>query len=87
MDGGLQALLTAEARDNESATQLRDVVRGFLALAKLQTSSKPEFQRFVQSLQLGGDGKTVSLAVEVPAQVFDALGAMVPKPPDAPNAR
>jgi hypothetical protein len=62
---------------------LRDVVRGFLALAKLQTSSKPEFQHFVQSLQLGGTGKTVSLSLDVPAQVFDALGAVLPKPPAA----
>jgi hypothetical protein len=81
IDGGLQARLTAEARDDESANMLRDVVRGFLALAKLQTSSKPEFQRFVQSLQLSGTGKTVSLTVEVPAQVFDAFGAALPKPP------
>jgi len=80
VDGGVQARITAEAKDDESANQLRDVVRGFLALAKLQTSSKPEFQRFVQSLQLGGTGKTVSLQVEVPAQVFDLLGAALPKP-------
>jgi len=81
VDGGLQARLTAEARDDESANMLRDVVRGFLALAKLQTSSKPEFQHFVQSLQLGGTGKTVSLSLDVPAQLFDALGAALPKPP------
>jgi hypothetical protein len=81
VDGGLQARLTAEARDDESANMLRDVVRGFLALAKLETGSKPEFQRFVQSLQLSGTGKTVSLTVEVPSQVFDALGAALPKQP------
>ncbi len=75
VDGGLQARVTAEAKDDESANMLRDVVRGFLALAKLQTSSKPEFQHFVQSLQLGGTGKTVSLSLDVPAQLFDAIGA------------
>ena len=85
VDGGLQALVTAEAKDDDSANMLRDVVRGFLALAKLQTSSKPEFQRFVQSLQLGGTGKTVSLSLDVPAQVFDALGAALPKSPAFPN--
>jgi hypothetical protein len=87
VDGGLQAVVTAEARDDDSANQLREVVRGFLALAKLQTSSKPEFQHFVQSLQIGGNGKTVSLALDVPAQVFNALSAVVPKLPDAPAAR
>ena len=81
VDSGLQARLSAEARDDESASMLRDVVRGFLALAKLQTSSKPEFQHFVQSLQLAGTGRTVSLSLDVPSQVFDALGAIVPKRP------
>jgi len=81
VDGGLQARLSAEGRDDESANMLRDVIRGFLALARLQTSSKPEFQHFVQSLQLGGSGKTVSLSLDVPSQVFDALGTMMPKRP------
>jgi hypothetical protein len=81
IDGGLQALLSAEARDDESANNLRDVVRGFLALAKLQTSSKPEFQRFVQSLELSGTGRTVALSVDVPSQVFDAIGAIAAPPP------
>ena len=85
VDGGLQARITAEAKDEESANMLRDVVRGFLALAKLQTSAKPEFQHFVQSLQLDGTGKTVSLSLDVPAQVFDVLGAALPKPQIAPN--
>jgi hypothetical protein len=87
VDGGLQAVVTAEARDIDSAGMLRDVVRGFLALAKLQTQSKPEFQHFVQSLQLGGNGNTVSLSVDVPAQVFDLLGKVVPKQPDASTTR
>jgi len=85
IDGGLQALLSAEARDDESANNLRDVVRGFLALAKLQTSSKPEFQRFVQSLELSGTGHTVALSLDVPSQVFDALGAIAAQPPSKPQ--
>jgi hypothetical protein len=76
VDGGVQALITAEGKDDEAANMLRDVVRGFLALAKLQTSNKPEFKRFVDSLQLGGSGKTVSLGVDVPAQLFDMLAAL-----------
>ena len=82
VNGGLQAQVSAEGRDDESANMLRDVVRGFLALAKLQTSSKPEFQHFMQSLQIGGTGKTVSLSFDLPPQVIDALGAAIPKQPD-----
>lgn len=81
IDGGLKAVLSAEARDDDSAKNLREVVQGFLALAKLQTSSKPEFQRFVNSLEIRGTGNTVALSLDVPAQLFDALSAAVSKPP------
>jgi hypothetical protein len=80
VDGGFQAVLSAEARDDEAAKNLRDVVRGFLALAKLQVGSKPEYQRFVDSLEIKGTGNTVALSLDVPAQVFDALSAVMPKP-------
>ena len=81
IDGGLKAVLSAEARDDDSAKNLREVVQGFLALAKLQTSSKPEFQRFVNSLEIHGTGNTVALSLDVPAELFDALSAAMPKQP------
>jgi hypothetical protein len=62
-----------------------------MALAKMQAGSKPEFQAMMQSLQLGGTGKTVQLSFSLPGEVFDALGAMhgngpknAPKPPPQP---
>ena len=67
--------MRADARDDEAANNLRDVVRGFLALAKLQAGNQPEFQTLVQSLELGGTGKSVALSFSVPGAVFDALGA------------
>ena len=87
INGGIRGVLRAETRDDESANNLRDVVRGFMALAKLQAGSKPEMQAMLQSLELGGAGKTVALSFSVPAQVFDALGELQggahrPKRPD-----
>jgi hypothetical protein len=75
IDGGIRGVLRAEARDDEAANNLRDVVRGFLALAKMQAGSRPELQTMMQSLELGGLGKTVSLSFTVPAEVFDLIGA------------
>ena len=75
VNGGLRGTLRAEARDDESANNLRDVVRGFLALAKLGSGAKPELQAMMQSLELGGTGKTVSLSFAVPAELFDVIGA------------
>jgi hypothetical protein len=73
VNGGLSAMLRAEARDDEAAKNLRDVVQGFMALAKLQAGSKPEMQTLIQSIQLSGTGKTVALSFEVPASLIDVM--------------
>jgi hypothetical protein len=73
INGGLRGTIRAEARDDEAASNLRDVVRGFMGLAKMQGGSNPSAQLMMQSLELGGTGKTVSLSFSVPAEVFDAV--------------
>jgi hypothetical protein len=82
IDGGLSGVVRAEARDEEAANNLRDVVRGFLALAKMQAGSRPDVQAMIQSLELGGTGKTVALSFTVPAQIFDAIAAFGPRQPE-----
>jgi hypothetical protein len=79
VDGGLRGVVRAEARDDEAANNLRDVVRGFLALAKMSGGSRPELQLMMQSLELTGTGKTVALSFSVPAEVFDLVGAVANK--------
>ena len=75
VNGGVRGTIRAEARDDEAANNLRDVVRGFLALAKLSSGGKPEVQTMMQSLELAGTGTTVSLSFSVPAEIFDIVGA------------
>jgi len=79
INGGLRATVRAEARDDEAANNLRDVVRGFMGLAKMQAGSNPSAQLMMQSLELGGTGKTVALSFTVPAEVFDAVGGALNK--------
>jgi hypothetical protein len=76
INGGVSGVLRAETRDEPSAENLRDVIRGFLALAKMQAGSRPEILAMVQSLQLGGTGTTVALSFEIPEAVFDLVGTM-----------
>lgn len=73
IDSGIQGTFRAESRDEASANSLRDVVRGVLALARMQTSSRPEFTTLVESLQLGGTGKTVALSFDLPPALIDTL--------------
>ncbi len=74
VNGGIRGVIRAETRDDEAANNLRDVVRGFLALAKMQAGSKAEYQTTLQALELGGTGKTVALSFAIPAEILDLIG-------------
>jgi hypothetical protein len=71
INGGLTGTFRAEARDDQAAENLRDVVRGVLALGRLQAQNDPRLNAFAQSLELTGTGKTVSLSFAVPAELLD----------------
>ena len=70
---GVAGLLRAEARDEEAAKNLRDVLQGFMAMAKLHVGQKPELAPVMQSLQVSGTGTTVALSFEVPPALVDTL--------------
>jgi hypothetical protein len=79
VNGGLSGSLRAEARDDQSAENLRDVVRGFIGLARIQAQADPRSAALVESLQLSGTGKTVALSFSVPSELLN----MIPKAPVA----
>jgi hypothetical protein len=70
---GVSGLLRAEARDDDAAKNLRDVLQGFMALAKLHAGTKPELAPVVNSLQVSGSGRTVALSFDVPPALIDTL--------------
>jgi hypothetical protein len=76
VDSGVRGVVRAVAKTEDAANSLRDVVRGIVALAKLQASSRPEFQSALGSLALGGNGTTVALSFNVPAETFEALRSL-----------
>jgi hypothetical protein len=73
INGGVSGEFKAEAKDEESAKNLRDVLSGFLALAKIQAANQPAFQQLADSLIVSGDGKNVALSFSIPTEVLDAL--------------
>ena len=75
VNGGVSGLLRAETRDEQAGQNLRDVVQGFLALARLQAGNKPEMQAMVSSLQVSGTGRTVALSFSLPTEAIEAIGA------------
>jgi hypothetical protein len=75
IDGGITGMLRAETRDDESANNLRQVVQGLLALGKM--SNDPKAMALLNSLQLSGTGKTVSIAFAVPSELLDMIPAHI----------
>ena len=73
INGGVSGTFKAEAKDEATAKNLRDLMGGFLAMAKMQAQSKPGMQQLADSLVISGDGNTVALAFDIPAEVLDVL--------------
>jgi len=74
VDSGLRGVVRVDAKDEKSAQDLREVIRGFMALARLQAGQRPEFAELLNSLELGGQGTTVSLGFSVPASLIETIG-------------
>jgi hypothetical protein len=90
VNGGVTGLFRAEARDEQAAENLRDVVRGFLGLARLQAGSDPKYTGLIDSLQLSGSGTTVAVSFAIPAEILDLIAPRhgrgeAPEPPAPPQ--
>jgi hypothetical protein len=88
VNGGVTGTLRAEARDDQAAENLRDVVRGFLALARLQAGTDPKYAGLLESLQLSGSGTTVAVSFAVPIEILDLIAPRHPRgeEPQMPEA-
>ena len=76
INGGVSGTFKAEAKDEATAKNLRDVMAGFLAMAKMHAASKPGMQQLADSLVISGDGNTVALSFAVPSELLDLLEQM-----------
>lgn len=85
VNGGVRGMVRAEARDDAAAQNLHDMLRGFLALAKMQAGSEPGLRSLVESLQLTGDGRTVTVQFSLPTEAFDALEMLGKQHRDRPR--
>mgnify|MGYP006199060295 CR=1 FL=1 len=77
-DATADALVRAEAKDDQAAENLRDVVKGGLALIKMQ-SGDPQFAALANSIRLEGSGKTVSVSFTIPSELIDLVVKQGPR--------
>ena len=64
---------TGEAADAAAAQNLADVVRGFVALATLQASQKPELKQLASGVSVTTDANKVRIAARFPYELLDSL--------------
>jgi hypothetical protein len=84
IDAGVQGRLRVETRDQAAARDLREVIRGFLALARMQAGQQPVLGDLLDSLQLTGQDTTVVLSFVIPPELLDVLGMFRGMQPGAP---
>ncbi len=72
INGGVRASIRAEAGDKAAADQLRDVVRGFISLARLQ-SGGPDLGNMLKSIELSGTDTTVRLSFAVSPETLRVI--------------
>lgn len=73
VNGGLRATLQAEASNADAGRNMRELVQGVLALARLQAEGKPELKTFLQTLQVEGSGTGVAVRVALSVETLDLL--------------
>jgi hypothetical protein len=76
VNGGISGSVRAETSDDAAAENLRDVIRGGLAMGRLVSGQDPKFQLLMDSLQMSGTGKTVSLSFAISPEMVDVLAGL-----------
>ncbi len=73
LDPLLAVSVTGEAADAPGATNLADVVRGFVALAALQSAQKPELKDLASAITVATEQNRVLVNARIPYETLDAL--------------
>ena len=76
INGGVNGTIRAETRDEKAAEDLRAVVGGAIAAGRLMGGQDQRALALLNSLQLTGTGKTVSLGFTVPPDILEVLGGV-----------
>lgn len=76
INSGISGTLRAEARDETSAEQLRDLIRGGIAALRLMTGNDERLQPLINSIQMAGMGTTVSLQFSLTPEMIDILHSL-----------
>lgn len=75
-NGGVTGSIRADATDDAAAENLRDVIRGGLAMGRLVSGEDQKLKLLLDSMQMSGTGKTVALTFSVSSEMVDVLAGL-----------
>jgi len=76
VDGGVNGVVRAIARDDQAAENLRDVVRGGLAAAHLMGGRDTRLDAVINAIQVTGTGKDIAVSFTVPTEILDMINGV-----------
>jgi len=76
VNGGVNGVVRADAKDDASAENMRDVVRGGLAAGRMMAGQDPKLTAMLNALQLQGSGKTVAISFTIPPEMLDIINGL-----------
>ncbi|NQW03468.1 MAG: hypothetical protein HQ485_05515, partial [Acidobacteria bacterium] len=76
VNGGVSGTLRADTTDDLAAENLRDVIRGGLAMGRLVSGQDEKIKILLDSLQMSGTGTTVALTFSVSSEMVDVLAGL-----------
>ena len=87
VNGTVNGRLMAQAKDDKAASDLRAVVNGAIAAGHLMAGTDQRIDSLLNSLQLSGTGRELSLTFTVPPDIFEMIHGGMPKPDAATPLR
>ena len=98
VNGGIRLALTAETPDEAASQNLRDILQGFIALARMQAAAQPEVAAILDSMRLRATPgeQVVHLSMTLPSTTLEwlwdralegagAAGSVTPELPSPPT--
>ena len=76
VNGGLNGVMRADAKDDQSAENMRDIIRGGIAAARMMTGQDAKLTAMLNTLQLQGTGKTVAISFTIPPEMLDIINGL-----------
>jgi hypothetical protein len=84
LDPAVSLSVTGDTSDDAAATNLADIVRGFVALASMQASQRPELKDLAQAISVSTEKSQVHVNARVSYELLEALqpkrAAITPPP-------